>query len=234
MRYQDPQLSEMLAAEYVLGTLKGGARRRFERLMHAHPALRNRVREWELQLNRLAPSAPPVTPPPATWNALQQRLFSDAPPSTPWFQRLAFWRYLGIGSSLVAGLLAAILFVGPFQEAPGYVVIINDPAQQPVWMLTAPAGMEQFYVKNLKAMDIPEDLGCLLWLRPEDSQDFYALGVLPDEQGEDRVLEIPKTMRPMLPGKLLVTVEDMRGPTPPVRPTGPLVYEGEWLPVRKI
>lgn len=40
MNYRDPQLKDALAAEYVLGTLRGQARRRFQKLMMQIPSLR--------------------------------------------------------------------------------------------------------------------------------------------------------------------------------------------------
>ena len=39
MNYTRPELADRLASEYVLGTLQGRARRRFEALLPAHPAL---------------------------------------------------------------------------------------------------------------------------------------------------------------------------------------------------
>ena len=43
------ELPDRLAAEYVLGTLTGGARRRFDALLPAHPTLRRAVTGWELR-----------------------------------------------------------------------------------------------------------------------------------------------------------------------------------------
>lgn len=230
MRYLAPPVADLLAAEYVLGTLKGPARRRFERLMIAHPSLRSRVGAWELRLNRLAASSKPVPPPPATWTALQQRLF---PPSQRlrWFERLNLWRGFSLAASATAGVLALLLWWLPAIQSPAYMVLIGDKSSpQPMWVAGASPDMGRFYVKSIKPMDIPANKRCLLWLHPAGSQNYYVLGLLPDK-GDDSMLEIGGDMRPMLPGKLLVTVEDMAKPMPK-RPTGPPLYEGKWMPLK--
>jgi anti-sigma-K factor RskA len=60
MNYFEPELRDRLAAEYALGTLRGLARRRFERLLSGNAALRDLVKDWELRVNLLAESAPVV------------------------------------------------------------------------------------------------------------------------------------------------------------------------------
>ena len=46
MKYDDPELRERLAAEYVLGTMPSRSRRRFERLMAGDPALARIAAAW--------------------------------------------------------------------------------------------------------------------------------------------------------------------------------------------
>ena len=69
MNYADPELNDQLAAEYALGTLRGPARRRFERRLSDDTYLRDLAEDWELRLNLLAESAPAVAPPARTRRA---------------------------------------------------------------------------------------------------------------------------------------------------------------------
>jgi anti-sigma-K factor RskA len=231
MRYQDPRVCELLAAEYVLGTLKGQARQRFEGLLHARPDLRRRVREWESRFSQVMGPSPAVPPPPEVWDALQRRLFAIPTPPRRWYERLAFWRTLTLGSSLLAATLAVLLLIAPFGEVPGYLVVIQDSTQQPVWLISAPADMSEFYIKNLKPVELPPGKRCLLWLKSSSSEQIYVLGVAPDH-GE-RIIKVDKNMRPMLPGPLMVSIEEMDG-KPPAEPTGPPVFKSEWMPLKKI
>ena len=50
MDYGRRERADRLAAAYVLGTLRGPARRRFEALLPAHPALREADEGWRLRL----------------------------------------------------------------------------------------------------------------------------------------------------------------------------------------
>jgi anti-sigma-K factor RskA len=224
MRYQNKTLTDLLAAEYALGTLKGRARQRFERLLQRDPTLRSQLEGWERRLNQLADRAPPVAPPAAVWTRLEQRLFAQ-PVKPRWFEQLAFWRALTLGSGALAGILAVLLWLDPGAMPPGYVMLIQDRAQQPVWTASAATDMKQFYVRNMHPMDMPPGRGCLLWVQPQGSDRVYALGVLPDDGGMMR-LEIDEPLRSQLPNaKLMVTLEDMTNPPP--APTRPAEFTGQ-------
>ena len=88
MDYGRTQLADALAAQYVAGTLRGRARRRFETLLDAHPALRAAVREWQDRLMPLTSAVAPEAPPARVWRGIEQRLWpQEAGPR--WWQRLA-------------------------------------------------------------------------------------------------------------------------------------------------
>ena len=70
MNYQNARLRRLLAAEYVLGTLRGPARRRFERLARGDAALRAEQYFWEARLGQLLGAVTPVVPAPNAWPVL--------------------------------------------------------------------------------------------------------------------------------------------------------------------
>ena len=59
MDYSRPDLADRLAADYVAGTLRGRARRRFEALLPAHANLRAATRAWQ---ERLMPLTATIAP----------------------------------------------------------------------------------------------------------------------------------------------------------------------------
>ena len=78
-RYTQPEFADLLAAEYVLGTLKGRARQRFERLQTEYPSIAAQVEAWEFRLNNMVSGSRPIAPPDQVWSGLEKRLFTEVP-----------------------------------------------------------------------------------------------------------------------------------------------------------
>lgn len=228
MDYARPDRADRLASEYVLGTLQGPARRRFEHLLAAHPALRDAVAQWQVRLAPLADSVAPVVPPDRVWSAIQARLFAadtrTAAP-LPWWRRLGPWRAFS-GVATVA--LVALLVIGqqPPPAAPPVVVLLaaNPQVAQP---------LQARFVASLSAD------GRALVLRPVDApplttQQALELWAVPGS-GAPRSLGLVRAdgATTLLRARLLsdtaafaVSVEPAGG-SPTGAPTGPIVSLGK-------
>lgn len=79
MSDDDTDTPEMLAAEYVLGTLASNEREQARALIENDPAFAQLVRAWELRLGQLHAMVAPVEPPPETWARIQARLDGTDP-----------------------------------------------------------------------------------------------------------------------------------------------------------
>lgn len=117
MNYADPELRDRLAAEYALGALSRLSRRRFERLLSSDRDLRDLVEDWDLRLNLLAESAPPVEPRARVWDEIARQIAPPAPAPVRegWVDRLwdslGFWR---AATALAAATAAALVFYVAF------------------------------------------------------------------------------------------------------------------------
>lgn len=137
MDYSRPELADRLAAEYALGTLRGGARRRFESLLLAHPALRQASADWERRLAQLAIATEPVPPSPRVWEGIHKRLFlaaqamqDQAGVVTRWWQRLALWQSLTAGAT-VAAIALGVVLTQPTPAQPPIVVVMQASPDLP-------------------------------------------------------------------------------------------------------
>lgn len=232
MDYSRPERADRLAAEFVLGTLRGRARRRLQALLPAHPALAAAVRRWEARLLPLAERMPATEPRPEVWRRIEQRVFADLAASgsavRAWWQRLGLWQ-----GAAAAGLVATV--------GLGLVLGTQPPALPPVVVVLsanpdAAAVMNASFVASLSAD------GSALVLKPvnvpaiEATRAFELWAVPP--QGAPRSLGLVSASRgvTLLRANLLgntaafaVSLEPAGG-SPTGAPTGPIVSLGK-LPI---
>ena len=232
MRYDNPELRERLAAEYALGTLEGSARWRFEALMENDESLAETTERWNLRLSRLAEGAPEIPPPPGAWERIYTQITSVPVDQTERSTRegLAFWRRLAASACLVAMTMGAVLLwpepevVGPVKA--GYVVMLSDHEQRTGWVISAPPSMGELSIRTAAPMPVPEGKRCYLWLQPQGKGKIVNLGALPETGGS--TLAVPESIRALLPGSLVVSMEDMDRELPR-EPSNDMAVEAEWM-----
>jgi len=120
--FKNPGLMDQLAASYALGTLRGGARRRFETLARDNAALRAAALIWQSRLASVAELQPEVAPSPAVWKRIENLVNAEkqtrtlqaarsvpvapAPAGGSWWSSLGLWR-----SATAAGAFATVIAV---------------------------------------------------------------------------------------------------------------------------
>jgi anti-sigma-K factor RskA len=207
------QLLDRLAAEYVLGTLRGGARARFERWRASSSLVEDCARRWEQRLAPLATRLRPMAPPPGTLAIIQRRLSLSAPPPLRWAASLA-----------VAALLAAMLVYGPAMRAarPDQVAVINNVAGAVQWQVEVYAQRARLVVRSPMLAPKPTDRDYELWALPAGAP-AVSLGVMP-VRGEYATSLSPAQRRALaLSTQIAVSVEPLGG-SPTGHATGPVVF----------
>lgn len=238
MRYHEPQLLQRLAAEYVLGTLTGRARRRFERLMADSYHVRSAVWRWEQQLSPLAQAAGSVQPRPRVWQQVRERTGAKIDVQeehVPWYQRLGLWRGLSFAAMAVALVLAVMIARVPSEvvtpEGPQYVSVFNGEQSQALWLVRADVQRGRLAIKSINATAPAAANAYELWILPAGGAAPRSLGLLPTGSGSVDT-ELPIELRPLLASAqgLAVSLEPAGG-SPTGAPTGPVVYQAAILSI---
>ena len=118
----NPPLIEQLAASYALGTLRGGARRRFEALARNNAGVRAAALIWQSRMSSVAELQAQSAPSPAVWTRIENLVNAEkqavvmrdtraraqaddqraARASGSWWASLGLWRGGAIAGALVA------------------------------------------------------------------------------------------------------------------------------------
>ncbi|RBP53019.1 anti-sigma factor [Arenicella xantha] len=179
MRYQNPELRAQLSAAYVVGTLQGLARQRFQSLLQSDASYRDEVAKWEQHFSHLDGQSAAVTPSSSTWSAIQTRLFGEAQKhssSTSW------WRGLAVLAS--AALIA--MFVLQWNQRPpaesdsfDFVAVMQTADSQPLWSITLSDQGRKLEAVALKVPALPSQQDYELWLLAGEGVAPVSLGLLP-------------------------------------------------------
>ncbi|WP_194721991.1 anti-sigma factor [Noviherbaspirillum malthae] len=234
-------LREKLAAEYVLGTLRGGARHRLEEWMSDEPLLRQTAAEWRERLYPLAEFGAAVQPSPQVWDRIEKTLDLRGRRNTPrrmfrhkLIESLHFWRGVGVASTALVGLLAAVLLARqaePPVPAASHVAVLLDAKNSPALLVSVNTGINTntdrrlLTVKVLARLGIAADKSLELWAVPQQGAP-RSLGLLATDG--TITLPLPDDVTPLQAASLAVSLEPKGGSPNRNAPSGPILFKGAW------
>jgi anti-sigma-K factor RskA len=223
MNYGNQNLRELLAGEYVLGSLRGAARRRFEHLLAEDARLRAEVTAWEEKLAAWNRGLQPLTPPGSVWRRLQSRIKAESKPTVA--PRLtALW---GSAAAVAAVILLVIgIFIGRSVLAPSpaatYLAVMSTPQAQPRWLITVHPQTRRVDMKALADNTPPPGKSYELWMLPGSGKPI-AMGLM-NSTGLTSETVSPEVIAAITRAKGLAISVEPHGGSPTGQPTGPVVY----------
>ncbi len=230
---------DLLAAEYVLGTLHRDERTLLMSTLANDPEARAAVAAWETRLAPLSAALDEVAPPPELWSRIESALPSTRPfavvegglgeegPAVPALRRsLARWRVATVATGALAAGLAIfiadrVLIQHPAVQ-PSYVAVVNRGGDLPALVVRVDLASGAVFVRPVAA-EAPSGKSLELWYIGADKPP-KSMGLI----GSDEIrMPLPAGMN-LDKASFAVTVEP-NGGSPTGEPTGPIVYSGQLI-----
>lgn len=254
--HNNPSLMDQLAASYALGTLRGGARRRFEALARDNATLRAAALVWQSRLASVAELQPQEAPSPVVWKRIENLVQADkqaramqaaraaAPAAGGWWASLGLWRggaaagALATVAAVVVGLnvngrlsgqvseLTAKLTATPEIE---YVAVLTDDKASASLLVTFDPKNKTLALKRVGGFREQADKSLELWALPPGAAP-KSLGVL----GAEPVVRLTAAGTDMrqVPA-LAISLEPKGGVPPGSGPSGPILFKGALIETPK-
>ena len=229
----------LLAAEYVLGTLDAAERDVASRLRRDDPAFERTVTDWERRLAPLANGIASLEPSSTLWPRIAAAL--DVNPGSSKSanvvvlrRSLQRWRIATLATGALAAGLALFAIDRSLlrtpqrtQEAQGqrgaYIAAVNRGGEMPALIVRVDLASQSVTVRPVEA-ETPQNKSLELW--------YVAAGEAPKSMGvvaKDRERMPMASNMDVSGASFAVSVEPMGG-SPTGSPTGPIVYKGALIP----
>lgn len=220
-----PELADRLAAAYALGTLRGGARRRFEALARRSPGLRVAAQLWQERFMSMTELQQSEAPSPQVWKRIENLVAAEARPVR---QQAAprprnWWRAGALAATAVAVVAVATAVLQLQAPAPvRYVAVLVDDKAVPMVLATFDPGRGMLMVKRVADFRQAPDKSLQLWaMQPAGTP--RSLGVLPEQP----VLRMPAPQHMMGQAPMLaISLEPKGGVSGENGPSGPVLWKG--------
>lgn len=240
MRYDQTDIREMLAAEYAMGSLRGAALLRYEKLLRNRRDWQQSAAWWSDHVHLLADTVTATPPPKRVWQKIEHRLYGrqQAATSDVWWKRIA------MGSSTAAIALAFVVAsnvlhkpepvivqpapsVAEIAQAPS-IAVLTDPQAKSAWLLALNKnddGSTEIRATALAGIASKPKKSFELWMLPSDKSKPVSLGLLP-QSGQIRV-NVSVALSVINSGNGLAVSLEPKGGSPSGQPTGPIMYQGK-------
>ena len=215
---------DALCGEYLLGALRGPARRRFDRALHDEPLVASRLGHWQALAPRYS-SAIERQPSQRVWQSLERGLDLERY-RAPWYRRERFW----IAVSAVMSLVLVVAFALQVMQQRDVIDAVQiaqlsgkDDAP-PVSALRSRDG-RTLVLRAARPMVAGAKQSFELWVIPAEGGDAVSVAVL---ASLDARLTVPSPQAGWLkPGATLAVSVEPVGGSPTGKPTGPVILVGK-------
>jgi anti-sigma-K factor RskA len=224
MKLADHALLDALCGEYLLGALRGPARRRLERAIRTEPRVASRVHHWE----NLAPRYSKVIemqPSPRVWQGLERDL-DLARYRAPWYRQERFW----IAVSAVMSMVLVVAFVLQVLHQrdvidAAQIAVLGGKDGAPQVSASQSRDGRTLVLRATRPMVAGAKQSFELWVIPAEGGDPVSVAVL---ASLDAKLTVPSAQAGRLkPGATLAVSVEPVGGSPTGKPTGPVILVGK-------
>jgi anti-sigma-K factor RskA len=179
-RYQNPEIFEQLAIEYVVGALHGRARKRFEVLMETHFYLQATVEAYEHKFAHLVELLPEAQPSDQLWKNLDAHINANTQSTplekTPWWR--LFFNAKSYGLLATAFILSAVMLFNPMTGSPvAYTAVLASNVTHTMMGITRISQADmKIIIDMVKEPDIPDNMHLALWCHPKGGGKAVMMG----------------------------------------------------------